>query len=96
MTSEIPKGLVLGLALLNIFVSNTDGGIEISLSKLAAINKQCGALHTLEERDGIHRRLVPPEREEPTLDIMDIQKYGQLLLKTDVSQFDWIVHQEEK
>lgn len=60
--SEIPQELVLGLALLNIFVSNMDSGIKISLSNLADINKLCDALHMLEERDDIQRHLVPSER----------------------------------
>jgi len=52
--SGVPQGLVLGLALFNIFVGNTDSGIEC---KFADNTKLCGAVDMLEGRDAIQRDL---------------------------------------
>ena len=41
----------MGLVLFNIFVGNTDGGIECTLSKFAVDTKLSGAIDTLETRD---------------------------------------------
>ena len=48
--SVIPQESVL----FNIFVGDTDSGIECTLSKLADDIKLSGALHTLERRNAIH------------------------------------------
>ncbi|GAB0183650.1 mitochondrial enolase superfamily member 1 [Grus japonensis] len=51
--SHVPQGLILGLVLFNILVSNMDSGIECTLRKFADDTKLCGVVDMLEGRDAI-------------------------------------------
>jgi len=55
VTSGVPQGSVVALAMFNIFVGNMDSGIKHTLSKSADDTKLCGAVNMLEERYAIQR-----------------------------------------
>ncbi|PKU42979.1 bifunctional udp-n-acetylglucosamine transferase and deubiquitinase alg13 [Limosa lapponica baueri] len=73
VTSEICQGLALGLVLCNIFLGDTDSGIECTLSRFADDPKLCGAFDTLEGRDA-SRRTWTGLRGGTSASLMEINK----------------------
>ena len=55
MTSGVPQGPILGLALVNILVSDMDSGIKRTLSKFADNTKPCGAIDMPDGSDATQR-----------------------------------------
>jgi len=62
MTSSVLQGLIVGPALFNTFVGDTDSGIKYTLSMFPSNIKLSGAVDTLEERNAIQRDLDRIER----------------------------------
>ena len=53
----VPQGSILRPMLFNIFISETDSGVECTLSKFADSTELSGAVDSLKRRDAIQKDL---------------------------------------
>ena len=60
--SGVPQVLVLGLVLINTFISDMGSWLECTHSRFADDTKLCGVVNMLEGRDAIQRAQGRPER----------------------------------